>query len=269
MSKYLLDNKSNDPIKSFNMLPFINEGEQTCILSRKNIRLGLTKNMIISNVKSFIAEIEKDEIYLDDHFLWRHERKGKSKDIPLVVKYLFFRGIGEIVFLEEIEQILALDAFRKKKDISNPQWWHCYADEGYDIQTFEQFRKWKYKEKTKMYKTMYKAKGLVLLSDRPGPKFITRKSDPNDPLRWGEKKKEFDNKCATCGDAEGLFSSSNGISVRLEKGHIDARGMESHSNTIPQCGSCNNHSDKYIYGPSIGDPKRYIIKEKLSITTKQ
>ena len=102
-----------------------------------------------------------------------------------------------------------------------------------------------------------------MISTRPGPKYKTRNVDNSDPLRWGEKKEAFNYKCATCGDKEGLFSSSNGIPVRLEKGHVDPRKPYSHSNIIPQCGSCNNHSDKYIYGPSPNNPKLWIIKEIL------
>jgi hypothetical protein len=272
MSKYLLNNKSNDPIKSFKLLPFINEEDYPCKLRSKSRDLGLTREIITSYIKSFIDVISNNKKYGEDHFLWRHDsNKNKMrKTIPLVVKYLFWRGIEELVYVEEIEQILSLEC--KIKNISftgKSQWWHNYADAGYDVLTIPQYRNTMIEKGTLRYNDLYKARGLILISTRPGPKYKTRKSDPNDPLRWGEKKKEFDNKCAICGDAEALFSSSNGKAVRLEKGHVDPRQPYSHSNIIPQCGSCNNHSDKHIYGPSIDNPKRWIIKEKLSTTTKQ
>ena len=255
-------------IKKFKLLPIIEENsyEHLCILKNKSMSLGFTKEKLISKINLFIDFIAKNEHFFDEHFSWQKSNK-KKHEIPIVIKYLFWSGIEEIVFEEEIKQIISLQNFLKRTSYKgNSQWWHDYADLGYDVLTFEQYRKVKYKneKKSTMFKNLNGAKGLVLMYKRPGIKFKTRLEDKNNPLRWGDKKKEFDHRCATCGDEEGKYSSSNGIIVRLEKGHIDSRKPYSHDNIIPQCGSCNNHSDKSLYGPSKDNNKKYIVIEKLS-----
>jgi hypothetical protein len=103
------------------------------------------------------------------------------------------------------------------------------------------------------------------VSIRPGSKYITRKHDDNDPLDWEKKKQEFDYRCVCCGAEEGRFGGLNNVPVRLQRGHIDPRKRYSHSNIIPQCGSCNNHKGNEVYGLSPENPKRFIVVSKLDL----
>jgi hypothetical protein len=241
--------------KSFNPIPLANPRS----IRFYNREDGLTEQTITKNVEMFIDDINTGKFDVSSHFSWY------EKPVPLAVKYLLWKGISVMTPSEEIMQVTAYEKDSKSrcKFTGNEQWWHDWADKGFDIFTSKQFKDLMGDNIDKYEHKLWK-KGLILLSTRPGFKYQTRNEDPNDPLNWAKKKKEFDYKCATCGDPEGKYSSSNGIPVRLEQGHIDARIWKSHSNIIPQCGSCNNHSDKSVYGPSENDPKRYIVIEKLT-----
>lgn len=60
---------------------------------------------------------------------------------------------------------------------------------------------------------------------------------------WKNIKKNYNNRCATCGSKEGdthLYFNSH--ITKLTKGHMDPRNPLTISNTIPQCQMCNRSS---------------------------
>ena len=236
----------------FNLIPVVDPRS----IRFYNRELGLTQQTMTKNVEMFIDDINTGNFDTSCQFSWY-----KKSKVPLTVKYLLWKGINVMTPSEEIMQVIAYEKGDKFR--GTEQWWHDYADAGFDVFTSAQFKRFLGDDKDNYKHKLWK-KGLVLLSIRAGPKYQTRNSDHDDPLRWNEKKEYFDHKCATCGDKEKTLSSSNGIPVRLEKGHVDPRKPYSHSNIIPQCGSCNNHTDSCVYGPSENDPKRYIVIEKLA-----
>lgn len=239
---------------TFEFIPIVDK--KSVLLINKN----LTEEKIKTNVNMFINDIKAGNIYKEaDCFSWY------EKEIPLTILYLLWKGINVMVPYEEIMQVIAYEKYKKGLEyLGSEQWWHMYADAGFDVFTGTQLKRFLKQNKAKYNYEIWES-GLVLLSTNPGIKFETRNNDKNDPLDWNKKKEDFDYSCAICGDKEGNFSSSNGIPVRLEQGHIDSRLPKSHSNIIPQCGSCNNHTDKYLYGPDKNNPKKYIVIEKLNL----
>lgn len=232
---------------TFKMLPLVKQGDY---VPHVNKNLSLTE--MHANIENFKSLICDNENYAESEFTWY------NKKLPLLIKYLYWKGLCEIVSSEEIGQILALEAHIEGKEFKGlSQWWHDYADYGFDVYTTKQYESAMKMKLTKSQKLM-RVNGLTLVSTRPGAKYSTRKHDANDPLDWGKKKQEFDHSCASCGEKDGHFGGKNNILVRLEKGHIDPRKGYSHSNIIPQCGSCNNHKGNVIYGPSPENPKHYI-----------
>lgn len=239
----------------------------TYLIANKNISI----DNCISNIENFLA-YRTDTAWqniVKQTFSWytNHKDEKLNIELPLVVEYLFFRKTKNVNLVpeEEIQQIIAHERGLKGQEfIPTTQWWHCYHDMGFDILTRDKYFKHMSKEEKKIKSIKYPIKkGLALMSTRPGSKFVTRQFNEDDPLDWLMKKKEFDNRCASCGVLEGQFNET-GFMVKLEKGHINPLLPYSHSNIIPQCSSCNNHSGNEIYGITNESCGLYIVIEKIT-----
>jgi len=67
-------------------------------------------------------------------------------------------------------------------------------------------------------------------------------------LDWVSLKKEYGNRCATCGSKEGQKHFKTKEPTRLEKGHMDPSKPMSNKNIIPQCSYCNRlYRDKFKF----------------------
>ena len=83
----------------------------------------------------------------------------------------------------------------------------------------------------------------------PGFRKGHRKSEAID---WDEIKKQYKNRCATCGSEDGKPNLHwPGTLTKLQKGHMDPNKPLGAGNIIPQCSQCNR-----------GDRKRWVYDEK-------
>ena len=82
------------------------------------------------------------------------------------------------------------------------------------------------------------------------PGFITNKRTSKlNELNWMEMKKEYEFKCATCGNIEGkpMRYKKTQITI-LQQGHMDPRKDLTLDNCIPQCSGCNQpYKNKAIF----------------------
>ena len=60
-------------------------------------------------------------------------------------------------------------------------------------------------------------------------------------------KKAYNNRCATCGMEEGVSDPrNNGVTIKLQQGHMDPKRKLDIDNTIPQCQYCNQTYKDYF-----------------------
>lgn len=215
-------------------------------------------------VDAFFAMLASNPSFGKGQFTWT------KKKIPAVILYLLWRGFAVQVPEEEIREAERLGQPDKKVHCFS-QYHHGYADLGFDVRTVRQFRDLNGDISQTAGEHRRRADrglprgGLVLLSAEPGPKAKTRAVCTIDPLDWPKRLAEFSYNCACCGNKEGTIGRS-GLLVKLERGHTDSRKPWSHQNVIPQCGSCNNHRDDEVYGPSKEDPSVWVVVEKFKRT---
>lgn len=100
--------------------------------------------------------------------------------------------------------------------------------------------------------------GYRLNSMNVKPGYITnRRAIQFDDTEWESIKKEYDNRCATCGDTDGEPTRYDKTKIcKLQIGHMNPTKPLTLDNTIPQCEECNTqYTDKFIfnkYGRVVG-----------------
>lgn len=84
-----------------------------------------------------------------------------------------------------------------------------------------------------VYKNFFREKRKIVIDDQ----------------NWQELKKEYNFKCATCGNEENKQLRYNSYQITiLQKGHMDPRKSLTLDNTIPQCQYCNQqYKNKAIF----------------------
>lgn len=68
-------------------------------------------------------------------------------------------------------------------------------------------------------------------------------------LEWEKLKKQYDYRCATCGDTENKSTRYDERKIcKLQMGHMNPNKPLTLDNTIPQCAECNSqYKDKYHF----------------------
>lgn len=93
--------------------------------------------------------------------------------------------------------------------------------------------------------------------EKPYPGFKRHRIEKIDPEYWENLKKQYGNKCATCGSEEGKphLHWPNTI-TKLQKAHMDPNKPLKPGNIIPQCEKCNRADrNNWVY-----DEKGRVIK---------
>ena len=145
-----------------------------------------------------------------------------------------FEHIGEVISKAELT-IYIRELFDNKNDVqaarmlSKQNGWHILSGQ---------------RGEGGLGKGEYKLVGVKT----PYPGYISARKIGLSVDSFEELKKEYDYRCATCGNKEGepdrYFSAQK---VKLQEGHMDPT-KELENNCIPQCGECNRqYKDKWIF----------------------
>ena len=89
---------------------------------------------------------------------------------------------------------------------------------------------------------------MLISLDKIYPNFTHKRRDCNlDFEGWEKIKKDYDNRCATCGSKEGEINIRYpGTTTKLQKGHMDPNKKLDANNIIPQCDKCNRPDRNYF-----------------------
>ena len=167
---------------------------------------------------------------LEEHWknnLKKHGVKFNFKPDSWSYKTLLFMYKNLGLWLNK--KVIAEEIGYSGSDLQNPR--HLAKQAGWNI---EQDRKGNYR--------------LVCVKV-PHPAFSKKKRLNELKTTDFEKiKKEYDYRCATCGEKENSIHRFEYGKVVLEKGHMNPKLDMSAENIIPQCNFCNKfYLDKYIF----------------------
>jgi hypothetical protein len=155
---------------------------------------------------------------------------NKTSQASFVLLYLL-KYIGDVISKKELTEQYQLISNTNTTDLQSGR--HLGTQFGYDI-----------------INNRGNINGYCLKSLKVRGGFLPNRRDVDmTKLEWENLKKDYNYKCASCGDTEGKPTryDANKIS-KLEMGHMNPSKSLTLSNTIPQCSECNSqYKDKYIF----------------------
>lgn len=168
----------------------------------------------------------------------RLKTRDKFTKNALVLVYLFNK-FEEPVTKEELTYFLSLYDERSN-DVQQGR--HLGQQSGWFIITGT-----RNDEQCEKYNVKYGEYALISVKEYyPEFKHLKREVNITDD-EWNNLKKEYNNKCATCGSIEGEknFHYPN-IITSLQKGHMNPNEELKLGNIIPQCSECNRQDRNYF-----------------------
>lgn len=164
----------------------------------------------------------------------RKHTGGKPTKDALVLVYLFI-NMGKPVTKSKLTEMIRT-FYPGVNDVQQAR--HLAAQKGYWIESGTRGDK---SQNLKANEYM-----LVRLTD-PYPGWKNHRGKV--PANFKDMKKQYMGRCATCGSEEGKPNYINpAVTTKLQAGHMDPRKKLDSSNTIPQCGVCNQaYRDWFIF----------------------
>jgi hypothetical protein len=205
----------------------------------------------VKNIQKIVkGHLVRRKIYPYKYITYYYNKYLKNKGCKLPSKVSVLGKALEYLYIN-IKKENNINDIRKyvgdslKKDLNNSndslQVRHLGLQFGFNILKSMDNRTYKIKKSnyllfnlTRIYENFYKDK---------------RKQENINKENWYELKKEYEFKCATCGNEENKPMKYNkNRKTILQKGHMDPRKSLTIDNIIPQCSYCNqNYKNKAIF----------------------
>jgi hypothetical protein len=205
----------------------------------------------IKKIQKFVkGHLVRRKIYPYKYITYYYNKYLKNKGCKLPSKVSVLGKALEYLYINikkenNIHDIRKYVAESLKKDLNNSndslQVRHLGLQFGFNILKSMDNRTYKIKKSnyllfnlTRIYENFYRDK---------------RKEENINKENWYELKKEYEFKCATCGNEENKPMKYNkNRKTILQKGHMDPRKSLTIDNIIPQCSYCNqNYKNKAIF----------------------